>query len=163
MGTFLQKTSASATRNPLRQPASSSLPKLRHLCHPGTRFKKQMEATSLYTKLPIYYGMKEITTFSQFCLGMTKTSNRLSYLTLQPQGNLCKLITHFCNLSVYCKFIEPCLNTPGTAKGSNHSPISPPMNTVTAHYYSLLGGSTNKHSECSLLGGNTLFLVSVPL
>jgi len=42
---------------------------------------------------------------------MTKTSDRLSYLRSQLQGNFHELITHFPNLRI-CKFIEPCLNTP---------------------------------------------------
>ena len=43
---------------------------------------------------------------------MWVTSNRLSYLPKQLQGNFRKLITHFCNLSVFGKFVEPSLNTP---------------------------------------------------
>ena len=42
------------------------------------------------------------------CYGIA--TSRLSYLTSQPQGNFHELITHFHNLSVLHKFIEPCLN-----------------------------------------------------
>jgi len=40
---------------------------------------------------------------------MTKTSERLSYLTLQQQGSLCKVITHLRNLSIYHTRNETCL------------------------------------------------------
>ena len=39
-------------------------------------------------------------------------SNILSYFTKRLHGNFRKLITCFLNLSVFGKFIEPCLNTP---------------------------------------------------
>jgi len=42
-----------------------------------------MEATLFTTELPIYGGMTELATGSQFHLWMTKTSDRLSYLTSQ--------------------------------------------------------------------------------
>jgi len=54
-----------------------------------------------YTELLICYGTKELTTSSKFGLSMTKTSDKLSYLTSQLQGSFCKLITDFYNLSFF--------------------------------------------------------------
>ena len=57
-----QETPASATPNPQWHPPLSSL---YMLCMPsspsGHKIQKQMEATSIYIELPIYYGTKEIT------------------------------------------------------------------------------------------------------
>lgn len=39
-----------------------------------------------------------------------KTSNRLKLLHITTMGNFCKVKTHFHNLSIFHKFIEPCLN-----------------------------------------------------
>ena len=44
--------------------------------------------------------------------GDAKTSDRLSYLTMQPQGSLRELTTHFRNLSVYCKPLNNALTYP---------------------------------------------------
>ena len=57
-----QETPASATPNPQWHPPLSSL---YMLCMPSSpswhKIQKQMEATSIYIELPIYYGTKEIT------------------------------------------------------------------------------------------------------
>ena len=92
-----------------------------HHCHlythstifhrPGTRFKSRL-------RLPVLYSTNHLLWYkrtSHILLDLSvddKTSDILSYLTKKLQGNFCKLITHFRNLSVFAKFIEPCLNTP---------------------------------------------------
>jgi len=103
MVTFLQKTTRDCSKsytNPLQHPPLSSL----HMLHSWHKIQKWMEATLIYTELPICYSMKEVATSLQFRLWMTETSNNSSYLISQLQGSFCKLVTHFCNLSVFSKF-----------------------------------------------------------
>ena len=88
MGNFLQKTTRDSSKRYTNSPTASTTVTSTHAPTSSLfwhKIQKRMEATLIYTKLPIYYGMKEITTSLQFCLGMTKTSNRLSYFTSQMQ------------------------------------------------------------------------------
>ena len=113
--TFLQKTTRNSNKHYTKSPTASTIIISIHALPSSPfwhKFQKWMEATSIYTKLPNYYVTKEITTSSQFRQGVTKTSNRLSYLPSQLQCSLRELTTHFHNLSVYRKFIEQCLTTP---------------------------------------------------
>ena len=108
IGAFLQKTTRDSSRSYNNSPTASTTVIRTHappFAPSQHKIQKRMEATLIYTELPIYSDTKELATSSQFGLWMTKTSDKLSYLTVQPQDS-------FRNLSIYRKLIEPCLNIP---------------------------------------------------
>jgi len=65
-GTFLQKTTRDSSKCYTKSPTATTIV-ISHVLPSSPswhKIQKQMEATSIYTELPIYYGTKEITTSS---------------------------------------------------------------------------------------------------